>query len=508
MVYHDYDADEGIDDEAPPEAVGDVSTERKARVLNCRRKWFGVPVSLLAVLALVGVVSLGLVVSRTGSSAASVQKAAPTPPPVAYVAEPSPAPSQHPTHEMLGAETRWVQLGNNVDGVHAPGNFGVSVGVSGNGKVMAVGAHRAIGKTAESGHVRLYKYNDQTFQWAEHGSVLMGSKNGDEFGYAIDLSRDGQSVAIGAPSADRHTGPDYGHFSVYTWNATIGDWSQKGTDKWGIMSGDRTGQDVTISNDGSVVAIGAPGDDKNGQDSGDVRVFTFEGGWRWLRKGQDLKGEEAGDGFGTSVAISDDGHIVVAGAPYSNDAGEKAGHMRVFQYHPGKGESHRYSKLGHTIMGRDPNDNFGMSVACNADCSIIAGGSPNAPHNDQLGVGSIDIYKFHTDEGKYHKLGHIIMGNEAGENFGSSVELSADGLTLIAGGPNHGTNQGLIRVYQYEANVDGWVQVGQTINGDGDHDYWGNAVAVSSNGRVIVSGGSNFQGVKEGALHVRAYRGV
>jgi hypothetical protein len=506
MVYHDYDEDEGIDDEAPPEAIGDVSTQRKARVLNCRRKCFGVPFSLLAVL---GVVSLGLVISRAGSqsSAESVEEVAPTPPPVA-MGEPSPSPTPHPTHEGLTAETDWVQLGNNVDGVHAPGNFGVSVGVSGNGKVLAVGAHKAVGKTAESGHVRVYLYNDQTFQWEAHGSLLAGTKNGDELGYAIDLSRDGQSIAIGAPSADRHTGPDYGHFSVYSWNATIQDWTQKGTDKWGIVSGDRTGQDVTISSDGSVVAIGAPGDNKNGQDSGDVRVFTFEGGFRWLRKGQDLKGEEAGDGFGTSVAISDDGHRVIAGAPYSNDAGEKAGHMRVFQYDWGKGASHKFHKVSHTIVGRDPNDNFGMSVACSADGSIIAGGSPNAPHNDLLGAGSVDIYKFHPDEGKYHKLGHIILGKAAGENFGSSVELSSDGLTLIAGGPNRGTNQGVIRIYQYDATEDDWVQVGQPIQGDGDHDYWGNAVAVSSNGRVIVSGGNNFEGLKEGALHVRAYHGV
>lgn len=544
MVYHDYDEDDNQHDFDENEASGSkttsigsvpTGTKQKAHALSgrmcLRRKCFGIPVIFLAGLLVLAIVSIALIISSASSSdggGGSHSKGMsnndlvvsntmpPTGSPVQWTAhptlwrntEPTSMPTLHPTHDSLGAHTDWVQLGNDVGGISAPGNFGISVGVSGDGLVFAEGAHKAIGNGAETGHVRVFKYNKETHQWERHGSELLGEKHGDEFGFAIDLSRSGKQIAVGAPSADRHTGPDHGYFSVHRWNETTNDWVQMGPDKWGVEAYERAGHDVTISEDGGVLVIGAPNNGKNGFESGEIRVFFYIPKTdRWMRHGQDLKGEAAGDKFGTSVAISDDGLIVVAGAPYSNDSAPKAGHVRVFQY--GNETRHtRFHKKGHTLTGRDAEDNFGSSVACSGDGMIIAVGAPSAPKGNDVLVGYVDVFKWNEEEDKYMKFGHTLKGDTAFEQFGSSVELSEDGLTLIVGAPQKKDSRGSIRVYQYSEEMDNWPQVGKEIEGDGDYDYFGAAVAVSANGQVIISGGNNFEGLKKGAGHVRAYRAV
>ena len=48
---------------------------------------------------------------------------------------------------------------------------------------------------------------------------------------------------------------------------------QIGSDIDGEASGDRSGWSVSLSADGSVVAIGATNNDSNGTDSGNVRIY-------------------------------------------------------------------------------------------------------------------------------------------------------------------------------------------------------------------------------------------
>ncbi|KGE86775.1 lamin tail domain-containing protein, partial [Phaeodactylibacter xiamenensis] len=62
-----------------------------------------------------------------------------------------------------------------------------------------------------------------------------------------------------------------GHVRVYEWDET--GWSQRGGDIDGASAGDMSGSAVSLSSDGSVLAIGAPNNDDNGDDSGHVRVY-------------------------------------------------------------------------------------------------------------------------------------------------------------------------------------------------------------------------------------------
>lgn len=52
-------------------------------------------------------------------------------------------------------------------------------------------------------------------------------------------------------------------------------WSQLGADIDGEATYDYSGRSVSLSADGTRVAIGATGNDGNGEDSGHVRVFDL-----------------------------------------------------------------------------------------------------------------------------------------------------------------------------------------------------------------------------------------
>ncbi len=71
---------------------------------------------------------------------------------------------------------------------------------------------------------------------------------------------------------------------------------------------------VSLSSDGSRVAIGARGNDGAGSDAGHVCIYEFDGA-SWTQFGADIDGEAAGDWSGWSVSLSSDGSRVAMGPP-------------------------------------------------------------------------------------------------------------------------------------------------------------------------------------------------
>ena len=98
----------------------------------------------------------------------------------------------------------------------------------------------------------------------------------------------------------------------------VGSWSQLGADIDGEAAGDSSGYSVSLSSDGTIVAIGATGNDATDPNGGHVRVYEYSGG-SWSQLGADIDGEAAGDSSGYSVSLSSDGTIVAIGAT-GNDA--------------------------------------------------------------------------------------------------------------------------------------------------------------------------------------------
>ena len=98
-------------------------------------------------------------------------------------------------------------------------------------------------------------------------------------------------------------------------------WTQIGSDLIGEKASDNFGSTgISLSSDGSILAVGAPFNDGNGRDSGHVRIFENINN-AWIQIGSDIDGEAAEDRSGISVDLSDDGLIVAIGAWHNDDTG-------------------------------------------------------------------------------------------------------------------------------------------------------------------------------------------
>jgi hypothetical protein len=324
------------------------------------------------------------------------------------------------------------------------------------------------------------------------GDTIDGEYANDESGYSVSMNSDGTIVAIGAIFNDG--GDTYnskrGHVRVYEYSNSS--WSQLGDDIDGEFRDDYSGYSVSMSSDGTIVAIGASYNDGNGGASGHVRVYEYSNS-SWNPLGSDIDGEAASDYSGHSVSLNSDGTILAIGAPY-NDAGgnSNAGHVRVYQY-----SNSSWNPLGSDIDGDDISNHFGRSVSLNSDGTILAIGAPYFNNNSYTRV-----YERDTNEAiGWKQLGSDIAGDSSGDRSGWSVSLDGDGTTLAIGSPYHNGNTGHVRVYQYSNSS--WSPLGSDIDGEAASDYSGYSVSMSSDG-TIVAIGAYGNGSDSG--HVRLYQ--
>ncbi|MEE9408785.1 MAG: T9SS type A sorting domain-containing protein [Polaribacter sp.] len=194
----------------------------------------------------------------------------------------------------------WVQLGG-VTG------HPYSVSISSDGTIIAGGSIKA--GNLDNGTVGIYKYvNDN---WVLIGSQIQGKESFDEFGYKVALSSDGTIVAASAILNDIN-GSKSGHVRVFK---NINDvWTQIGSDINGDAAADKFGTDITLSSDGTIIGIGTPLNDVNGTSSGQVKIFKNINNI-WTQIGTDLLGDAAGNKFGESISMSSDGTSIVIAAP-------------------------------------------------------------------------------------------------------------------------------------------------------------------------------------------------
>jgi hypothetical protein len=166
--------------------------------------------------------------------------------------------------------------------------------------------------------------------WEILGHAIDGEAANDYSGWsAVSLSADGNTVAIGAPNNDG-SGNNSGHVRVYKYNGSV--WLKLGLDIDGEAINDNSGYSVSLSADGTIVAISAIYNDGSGNDSGQVRVYKYSDiSLNWQQLGQDIDGEASNDNSGYSVSLSADGNTVAIGAPYNDASGNDSGQVRVYK---------------------------------------------------------------------------------------------------------------------------------------------------------------------------------
>lgn len=389
---------------------------------------------------------------------------------------------------ITSTSAQWIQIGSDIDG-EASGDFsGQSVSLSSDGSIVAIGAILNDGNGSNSGHVRIYKNISGT--WTQIGNDIDGEASQDKSGHYVSLNSDGLVVAIGTQFNDE-AGDNAGHVRIFknqsdTWtqigndidgkaideragssvclnadgsivavgasnpnemgNVRIyenqsGIWSQIGSDIVGYATGDYFGSSVSLSSDGSVVAIGAPGNDANGESSGHVKIFENQSG-TWVQLGNDINGEASNDYSGVMLSLNSDGSVIAIAAKHNDDAGLDAGHVRVYKY-----QEDAWTQIGDDIDGEAADDYFGSSVSLCSDGSVLAIG---ASQNDGNGDKSGHVRVFKNLFGKWCQIGNNINGEAADDYFGYSVNLSSDGSIVAIGAvlnDGNGDVSGHVRVF-------------------------------------------------------------
>ncbi len=213
-------------------------------------------------------------------------------------------------------------------------------------------------------------------------------------------------------------------------------------------AGDQFGWSAALSADGTVLAVGATHEAGGGEESdnsmpGSGAVYIFrrgDEGWRqeaYLKAGN----ADAGDYFGIVVALSADGSALAVGA-YNEDGGgeesdnslENSGAVYVFRNGDEGWRQEAYLKAGNADAG----DDFGQTVALSADGSALAVGALREDSGGEESDNSLEnsgaAYVFRRGDEGWRQEAYLKAGNtDEGDCFGAAVSLSADGATLAVG---------------------------------------------------------------------------
>jgi len=318
------------------------------------------------------------------------------------------------------------------------------------------------------------------------GQDINGEAAYDYSGKSVSMP-DAYTVAIGATENDGSIGWGGGHVRVYAWNGTS--WSQKGADINGEAYTDGSGGSVSMP-DANTVAIGAWGNDDNGTNAGNVRIFAWSG-TAWVQKGIDIDGDAAGDDSGFSVSMPDNNTVAIGDV--GNQAG--AGHTRIYEWN-----GVAWLQKGLDINGEANGDVSGFSVSM-PDANTVAIG---AYQNDGAGIwaGHARIYEWNGTV--WVQKGIDIDGESAYDWSGSSVSMPDANTIAIGAHRNEGNgyNAGHVRVYSW--NGTSWSQKGNDIDGESNYDNSGWSVSMPDANNIAISAYEN-DGNGQNAGHVRIF---
>ena len=252
---------------------------------------------------------------------------------------------------------------------------------------------------------------------------------------------------------------------------------------------------------------------------------------------------EANDLFGWYVSLSGDGNTLavsanledstatgINGAQDDNNStaagavnSSATGAVYVFSRIGGAWSQQAYIKASNT--GSD--DRFGQSVSLSADGNTLAVGADredgsstgvNGAQNDSTATsGSGAVYVFSRTGGVWSQQAYIKASNTgAGDRFGQSVSLSADGNTLAVSanredgsstgvnGVQDSTASGSGAVYLFRFSSSTWAQQAYIKASNTDsNDQFGESVSLSADGNTLAVGANREDGVSTGVNGVQ-----
>jgi hypothetical protein len=263
----------------------------------------------------------------------------------------------------------WTQQGDKLVGTGAyrpeepplPLGQGMSVALSADGNTAIVGGWRAEATWA---------FTRSDGVWTQQGKKLVGTGavGSARQGMSVALSADGNTAIVGGWSDNDRLG------AAWVFSRSDGVWTQQGKKLvgTGAVGSARQGTSVALSADGNTAIVGGPGDNPWDRSvafgrgaAGAAWVFT-RNGTVWTQQGDKLVGTGARQG--TSVAVSADGDTAIVGG-FADEAG--VGAASVFTRSDGHWTPDK------KLMGIGAVGQTAASVALSDDGSIVMVGGPN-----------------------------------------------------------------------------------------------------------------------------------
>jgi hypothetical protein len=303
--------------------------------------------------------------------------------------------------------------------------------------------------------------------------------NGDKFGQSIALAADGQTLAIGAPY---HNQPLISIGLVQTYSRRDDVWQPIGDPIQGNRPIAFCGWSVALSADGNILAIGSLGGGPDAaQPSGAVQVYQRQAD-RWVTIGPPINGTAPDALTGSAIALSGDGQTLAIGAPLQDANGPNSGQVQVYRYDPTQ-PTQPWAQIGADLGGAAAQAYFGSAIALSHDGQTLAIGAPRSDQDNGPQSGAVYLYQW--GETDWIPLGQLI-GRASREWFGGAIGLAPDGQTIAIGATGYDNGRGSIRVYQRQMGF--WQQQGDELTGTQPGEGWGQTVAIAANGTIVAGG--------------------
>ena len=224
--------------------------------------------------------------------------------------------------------SQWAQMGEDIDGEISLEVFGSSVSINDAGNVVAIGGRDRNLLAADGtvdlqsvGYVRVLEWDGAN--WNPRGDTFFGTELGEKLGACVSLSSNGNTLCIGAPQTNNP-----GYAKVFDWNGS--NWVQRGQSLVGANSA-QAGSAVDLSSDGNIVAVGEPWANSV---YGQAKVFEWKEN-NWEQVDDAIADAGPGNGInsvGSSVILSADGSVVAVGASgFDISSFSQNGLVNIFQ---------------------------------------------------------------------------------------------------------------------------------------------------------------------------------
>jgi len=330
------------------------------------------------------------------------------------------------------------------------GLFGTAVSISSDGLSLAVG--EAGGNTTAAmdiGTVQLFTRTNIDSTWVA-GPLLISSSPGasQRFGFDVKFSPDGVTLAVAEIHAGAGTALDSGKVHLFARSGTS--WSNTPITGPEIISGapeadDIFGSSLAFSPSGNTLAIGAPVVEFYFEidSGGSVQLFNKSGA-SWLDSPiiagptlvSDLRFHD--NAFGNAIVFSPDGETIAVGEHYGSMTlnGSRDGKVQLFN--KTDGDWINEPSIGPVLVSQDPGGLFGTSIDFSADSKTLAVGEYFGHMPDQLKTSVGNVQLFNRDGSTWNMMptyGQVITSRSPSEYnaFGSELKFSPDGTKLISG---------------------------------------------------------------------------